>query len=117
MAKTPQAEIKPDGETTNIAVAMQQHGFTGETCEIKLTRADPNEPAQPFFSINSYAIKIHLEKWVRVPVEMARHIESLAYTVKESDPNEPDNIEKMQWVDRARFPLQSRNHMPAPAHA
>ena len=44
---------------------------------------------------------------------MAKHIESLSYTVKEADPNEPDNIEKMTWVERARFPMQSRNFMQA----
>ena len=114
MAKQPAFESTTGADsTTNIAKAIQQHGFSGETCEIKLTRADPNEPQQPFFGLNNYQIKVHFEKWVRVPVEMAKHIESLSYTVKEADPNEPDNIEKMTWVERARFPMQSRNFMQA----
>ena len=69
MAKQPAFESTTDADsTTNIAKAIQQHGFSGETCEIKLTRADPNEP---------------------------------------------DNLEKMTWVERARFPMQSRNFMQA----
>ena len=46
---------------------------------------------------------------MRIPVEMADHIESLVYTVREPDPEEPENIDKMQWVDKQRFPLQRKD--------
>lgn len=117
MAKTPQAEIKPDGATTDIAKATQQHGFCGDTIEIKLFKGEQGEPVQPFFGLNNYQIQIQREKWVRVPVEMATHIESLHYTVREPDPDEPENIDKAQWVEKARFPLQKQNFMAATARA
>lgn len=103
------AEVQPNESTTNIAVAVQQHGFSGETCEIKLFKAEPGEPAEPFFGLNSYQIKLQRDKWVRVPVEMADHIESIEYTVSEPDQNDPENLSKMQWVKRQRFPLQRKD--------
>lgn len=106
--KTSAAPAASDSET-NIDVAVQQHGFSGKTAEIKLFKGEPHEPVQPFFGVNGYQIQIQREKWVRVPVEMADHIESLTYSVRESDPNEPENIDKMQWVDKQRFPLQRRD--------
>ncbi len=110
MAKNPlPADAKPDGCTTDIAKGVQQHGFCGETVEIKLFKGELNEPAQPFFGLNNYQIQIEREKWVRVPVEMARHIEGLEYTVREPDPKEPENIDKASWVPKARFPMQTRN--------
>lgn len=118
MAKTPQAEIKPDaleeGSTTDIAVAMQQHGFSGATVEIKLFKGEPHEPAQPFFGVNNYQIQIQRDKWVRIPQEVADHIEGLEYIVKEADPDEPENLEKMKWVPKSRFPMQTRDPRPAP---
>lgn len=109
MAKTSTAEITPDGVTTDIAKAVQQHGFSGKTVEIKLFKGEPHEPIQPFFGLNNYQIQIQREKWVRIPVEMANHIESLSYTVREPDPNEPENVDKMQWVEKPRYPLQRRD--------
>jgi hypothetical protein len=109
MATRKPAEPQPDGSTTNIDVAVQQHGFSGKTCEIKLFKGEPHEPLQPFFGLNGYQIQIQREKWVRIPVEMADHIESLAYTVREPDPDEPENVDKMQWVEKQRFPLQRRD--------
>lgn len=117
MAKTPQAEIKPDGSTTDIAKVVQQYEFSGDTIEIKLFKGEQQEPIQPFFGLNNYQIQIQREKWVRVPVEMAKHIESLHYTVREPDPDEPENIDKAKWVEKARFPMQTQNFMPAPARA
>jgi hypothetical protein len=40
---------------------------------------------------------------------MADHIESLMYTVSEPDQDDPDNLSKMQWVDKQRFPLQRKD--------
>jgi hypothetical protein len=112
MAKTPQAEFKPDGVTTDIAKNVQQHGFSGETVYVKLFKGEAHEPAQPFFGLNNYQIQIEREKWVRIPVEMANHIESIVYTVREPDPNEPENIDKMTWVEKARFPMQRSETEP-----
>lgn len=109
MAKTSTAEIAPDGVTTDISKAVQQHSFSGKTVEIKLFKGEPHEPIQPFFGLNNYQIQIQREKWVRIPVEMANHIESLTYTVREPDPEEPENVDKMKWVDKQRFPLQRRD--------
>src|SRR5574343_1389071 len=109
MATRKPADIQPDGSTTNIDVAVQQHGFSGKTCEIKLFKGEPHETLQPFFGVNGYQIQIQREKWVRIPVEMADHIESLVYTVREPDPDEPENVDKMQWVDKQRFPLQRKD--------
>lgn len=123
MAKTPQAEIKPDGATTDIAKNVQQHGFSGETVFVKLFKGEPHEPVQPFFGLNFYQIQIEREKWVRIPVEMADHIDSIVYTVREADQNEPENIDKMKWVEKARFPMQRSEtdptvkRAPAPALA
>lgn len=117
MAKTPQAETKRDGATTDIAKGQQQHEFCGDTIEIKLFKGELHEPQQPFFGLNFYQIQIQREKWVRVPVELAAHIESLHYTVREPDPDEPENIDKFKWAEKARFPLQKQNFQPAPARA
>ena len=96
------------GTETDIDVAVQQHGFSGQTCEIKLFKGELHEPQQPFFGLNNYQIQIQRERWVRVPVEMADHIEGLAYTVREADPEEPENIDRMRWVEKPRFPLQRK---------
>lgn len=107
--RKPADSIQPDESTTNIDVAVQQHGFCGRTVEIKLFKShDSNEPAVPFFGINGYAITIQREKWVRVPVEMADHIESLSYTVREVDEAFPDDPEKVRMVEQPRFPLQRK---------
>lgn len=103
------ADVQPNDSTTNIDVAVQQHGFSGATCEIKLFKGEPHEPLQPFFGVNGYQIQIQREKWVRIPVEMADHIESLVYTVNEADPEEPENLNKMRWVEKQRFPLQRKD--------
>ena len=103
------ADVQPNDSTTNIDVAVQQHGFSGQTCEIKLFKGEPHEPLQPFFGVNGYQIQIQREKWVRIPVEMADHIESLIYTVHEADPEEPENLNKMRWVEKQRFPLQRKD--------
>lgn len=108
-AKKAAAAAPAHDSETDIDVAVQQHGFSGKTCEIKLFKGEPHEPIQPFFGLNGYQIIIQREKWVRVPVEMADHIESLAYTVREADPEEPENLNKMQWVDKQRFPLQRKD--------
>jgi len=102
-------ETQPNDSTTNIDVAVQQHGFSGRTCEVKLFKGESGEPVEPFFGLNSYQIKLQREKWVRIPVEMADHIESLMYTVSEPDQDDPDNLEKMQWVEKQRFPLQRKD--------
>ena len=108
--RKPADSIQPDESTTNIEVAMQQHGFSGKTVEIKLFKSsDRNEPTTPFFGINGYAITIQREKWVRVPVEMADHIESLAYTVREVDEEFPEDPEKVKMVEQPRFPLQRKD--------
>lgn len=98
-----------DGSTTNSAVNIQQHGFSGDTCEIKLFKAEQGESAQQFVGLNSYTAIIHREKWVRVPVEVADHLESLTYTVMEADPEHPDDRSKDVWAPKARFPLQRRD--------
>lgn len=98
-----------DGSTTNSAVNMQQHGFSGDTCEIKLFKAESGESAQQFVGLNNYTAIIHREKWVRVPVEVADHLESLTYTVMEPDPEFPDDRTKDVWAPKARFPMQRRD--------
>ena len=97
-----------DANTTNSQVNVQQHGFSGDTCEIKLFKAEAGESAQQFVSVNSYDAIIHRQVWVRVPVEVADHLESLAYGVFEADPMDPDNRAKDTWQDKARFPMQRR---------
>lgn len=94
---------------TDQAVNIQQHGFSGETCEIKLFKADASEPIQPFFGINGYSIVLHRDKWVTVPVEMADHIESLTSDVREFDPDFPEDYAKQIWVPRQRFALQRKD--------
>lgn len=103
-AKTPE----PDGNTTNIKVNMALHGFSGETCEIKLFKAEAGESSQQFVGLNNYTAILHREQWIRVPIEVADHLESLMYTVLEADPMDPDNRQKDKWVDKQRFPLQRR---------
>lgn len=96
--------------STRTAVNVDQHGFSGETCEIKLYPASSSlEPTEPFFGINFYQVTIKRDKWVRVPVELADHIQSLEYTVREQDPDHPDDADKFIWVERPRFPLQRRD--------
>jgi len=107
--RKPAADVQPNDSTTNIAVAVQQHGFCGETCEIKLFKAEAGEPKEPYFGINSYQITLQREKWIRVPVEMADHIESILYTIQEEDIDDPDNLAKMKWVQKQRFPLQRKD--------
>ncbi|KRC36233.1 hypothetical protein [Acidovorax sp. Root219] len=97
------------GSNTDIDVQVQQHGFSGQTVEIKLFKGEANEPTQPFFGINNYQIQVQREKWVRVPVEMADHIEGLTYSVREPDPEFPDDPFKARWVDKPRFPLQRKD--------
>ena len=97
-----------EGDTADMQKNVQQHGFSGETCEIKLFKGEKEDPKQQFFAINNYHVTIDRDRWVRVPVEMADHIESLAFTVKEEDPNDPDNEDKFVWADKARFPLTRR---------
>lgn len=98
-----------EGSETDIDVAVQQHGFSGQTVEIKLFKGEANEPTQPFFGINNYQIQLQRERWVRVPVEMADHIESLTYSVREPDPEFPDDPFKARWVDKPRYPLQRKD--------
>ena len=95
--------------STNVEAAVTQHAFTGETCEIKLFKPEPGEPVQVFVQVNSYNAILHREKWVRVPVEVADHLESLMYNVLEPDPTDPDNRSKDAWTEKQRFPLQRRS--------
>jgi hypothetical protein len=98
-----------DGDTADMAVNVQQHGFSGKTCEIKLFKdADPKKKEQ-FFGLNHYQITIQFDKWVKVPVEMADHIESLHEAVKEPDPSDPENEDAYVFVEKQRFPLQRRD--------
>jgi hypothetical protein len=98
-----------DGDTANMEVNKQQHGFCGKTCEIKLFKGEKHEGKDQFFGINHYQITIERDKWVRVPVEMADHIESLFFTVKEPDPSDPENEDKFVWAEKARFPMSRRD--------
>lgn len=97
-----------DANTTNSAANVQQHGFSGETCEIKLFKADPGESTQQFVGLNSYTAILHREKWLRIPVEVADHIEGLSYSVLEPDAMDPDNRSKDIWSEKPRFPMQRR---------
>jgi hypothetical protein len=97
-----------EGTETNSKVNVQQHGFSGETCEIKLFKAEAGESAQQFVGVNSYTAILHRERWVRVPVEVADHLETLSYSVLEADPMDPDNRSKDTWQEKARFPMQRR---------
>jgi hypothetical protein len=97
-----------DGATTNSAVNIQQHGFSGETCEIKLFKAEAGEMAQQFVGLNGYNAVLHRQVWIRIPVEVADHLESLTYSVLEPDPMDPDNRAKDTWQEKQRFPMQRR---------
>lgn len=95
--------------STNVEAAVTQHHFSGETCEIKLFKAESGEPGQPFVQVNSWNAILHRERWIRVPVEVADHLESLTYSVLEADPADPDNRSKDTWQEKQRFPLQRRS--------
>lgn len=97
-----------EGTETNSAVNMQQHGFSGDTVEIKLFKAESGEPTQVFVGLNSYSAILHRDRWIRIPVEVATHLESLTYSVLEADPADPDNRSKDTWQERPRFPMQQR---------
>lgn len=111
MATKPKADAPAvdDGSTTNSAVNMQQHGFSGNTCEIKLFKAEAGEQAQQFVGVNGYTAILQREKWIRVPVEVADHLESLTYTVMEADPEFPEDRTKDHWAEKSRFPMQRRD--------
>ena len=97
-----------DGNTTNSEVNKAVHGFSGDTVEIRLFKAEPGEPVQVFVGVNHYTAVLHREKWIRVPVEVADHLESLSYTVQEADEEHPDDRTKDKWVEKQRFPMQRR---------
>jgi hypothetical protein len=97
-----------DGTETNVAVNVHQHGFSGDTCEIKLFKAENGEATQQFVSLNSYNAVLHRDRWIRLPVEVVDHLESLTYSVLEADPMDPDNRSKDTWEEKARFPMQRR---------
>lgn len=98
-----------EGDTADMKVNVQQHDFTGKSCEIRLFKdADPKKKEQ-FFGLNNYQITIQFDKWVRVPVEMADHIESIVETVREPDPAQPDDEDAFIFADKQRFPLQRRD--------
>jgi hypothetical protein len=112
VAERPAAKRKlstGDANTTNSEANVSQHGFSGETCEIKLFKAEAGESAQQFVGLNNYTAILHREKWVRIPVEVAGHLESLTYSVLEADPMDPDNRAKDTWQEKQRFPLQRRS--------
>lgn len=109
VATRPAKLSKGDANSTNVEAAVSQHGFSGQTCEIKLFKAEPGESAQQFVALNGYTAILHREKWIRVPVEVADHIESLSYTVLEPDPMDPDNRAKDTWSEKARLPMQRRD--------
>lgn len=110
MATKPKAtEPTSDGASTNIDVAVQQHGFSGETKEIKLFKAEAGESAQQYVALNGYTAVLQREKWVRVPVELVWHLESLMYDVLEADPADPDNRSKDTWQQKQRFPMQIKD--------
>ena len=98
-----------EGTETNSAVNMQQHDFTGDTCEVKLFKAENGEPNQVFVGLNAYSAILHRDRWIRIPVEVANHLELLTYSVLESDPSDPDNRSKDTWQERQRFPMQRRD--------
>lgn len=100
---------KGDANTTNSEANVSQHEFSGQTCEIKLFKAEAGEQAQQFVALNNYTAILHREKWIRVPVEVADHLESLTYGVLEADPMDPDNRSKDTWSEKQRFPMQRRD--------
>lgn len=100
---------KGDATSTNVEANVNQHAFSGETCEIKLFKADPTEATQQFVALNSYSAILHRDQWVRVPVEVADHLESLTYSVLTPDPMDPDNRQKDTWQEKSRFPMQRRS--------
>lgn len=97
-----------DGKTTNSAVNVKQYGFCGDTCEIKLFKAENGEATQQFVGIDGYTAILHRDVWIRVPVEVADHLEGLVYTRMEPDPMFPDDRSKDVWADKPRFPMQRR---------
>ncbi|MCA0214510.1 MAG: hypothetical protein LCH79_15200 [Proteobacteria bacterium] len=101
--------VTGDGDTADMKVNVQQHEFGGKTCEIKLYKSADPKLKEQFFGINNYQITIQFDKWVRVPVEMADHIESLIETVREPDPEKPDDEDAYIFADKQRFPLQRRD--------
>ncbi len=104
-----QPGVTGDGDSADMDVNVQQHNFCGRSCEIKLFKdADPKKKDQ-FFGLNHYQITIQFDKWVRVPVEMADHIESLIQTVREPDPANPEDEDAYIFADKQRFPLQRRD--------
>ncbi len=109
MATKPKVDaVVGDGKTTNSTANIQQHGFSGETCEINLFKADNGESAQQFVGIDSYTAILHRGVWIRVPVEVADSLAALSYTVMEPDPMFPDDRTKDVWADKPRFPMQRR---------
>lgn len=108
IAKKPKLS-KGDANTTNSEANVSQHGFTGVTCEVKLFKAEAGESAQQFVALNGYSAIMHREKWIRIPVEVADHLESLTYSVLEADPMDPDNRQKDTWSEKQRFPMQRRD--------
>ena len=109
---TPRAPAKTgatgEGDTADMKVNVQQHGFSGDTCEIKLYKGDKEDAKQQFFAINQYQITIERDRWVRVPVEMADHIESILQTVREQDPAHPDDPDAFVFAEKERFPISRR---------
>jgi hypothetical protein len=97
-----------EGDTADMKVNVQQHEFSGKTCQIKLFKGE-HKTRDQYFGINHYNITIQFDKWVEVPVEMADHIESLYYAAKEPDPEDPENEFKFVYVDRRRFPAERRD--------
>lgn len=101
-------EVPEDG-VTNIAKTKDTHEFSGKTCEIKLySSGDKSEDRTPFFGLNNYTCRIRRDTWVRVPVEMADHINTLVTEDLQADPEYPDDRSKDSWVPRLRFPHQRR---------
>lgn len=98
-----------EGDTANMKVNVQQHDFCGKTCEIKLYKSSDPKKKEQFFGLNNYQITIQFDKWVKVPVEMADHIESVIETVREPDPENPDDEDAYIFADKQRFPMQRRD--------
>lgn len=96
------------GSTTDADANKNLHSFCGDTVEIKLLKADKHETVQQFVGLNNYQAVIQREKWVRIPVEVADHIESLMFNDLEPNPDFPDDRSKDTWVERPRFPMQRR---------
>lgn len=101
--------VTGDGDTADMKVNVQQHKFSGNTCEIKLFKGSDPKLKEQFFGIDNYQITVQFDKWVRVPVEMADHIESCVATVREPDPDKPDDEDAYIFADKQRFPMQRRD--------